>query len=302
MGSNYNGAYKTTSSYTEEAARIEIESKMNQLISDYGNDSYAGHIGIKDGIKFYNRTFTSYKEADEFIEKTSGKWDPVAVVKLIIEPSNDIKDDVLEKRLDDLEVLKDDRRDYILTSLESRKKVRNTATCNSCGKHSKIDNVNYSGKCPHCNKPLFYLSKTELNRVKNVLDKRIKNKQDEVNARKRVLDRQNKKNNVIFEDLKKAISEKNSIQREIDKERSKAFNSDKKTLYTCSCCGSKINLGYLRSSQGNTCPVCEVGSIKIVSEGKLNKLKTLKNTIRELEKKCAKESGTTWVYGGWSAE
>lgn len=66
---------------TAELTKAYAE-KQRDLRHQYGNDGYAGHLGIKEGLSIRNvKVFETEDAACEWIDNASGKWDPAVAVK-----------------------------------------------------------------------------------------------------------------------------------------------------------------------------------------------------------------------------
>ena len=56
--------------------------RQEELRHEYGNNPYAGHLGIKTGLVIRNlEPFETEREACVWIDNASGKWDPAVAVK-----------------------------------------------------------------------------------------------------------------------------------------------------------------------------------------------------------------------------
>lgn len=285
-------------SLNKDLARQEIEDIKENMIREGGEDIYAGHWGCKeDGIRFVDKVFDTYNEAEEYICNNSSKYDPIVVVSVKTNSKvSDIKssDTRLNKLNTELENLKKDKKDFIVSCLENRKKTRKTATCKKCGKHSKIENVTYSSQCPHCKNTFFYLSKTEGNRLP-ILDKRISSKNKEIAARQRAL-------KIDDNSVEKLLKEFNELNSKISKEIREVERKKKETEFcTCKRCKSRVNTSWLWNNDnrqgGLTCPICR--SELIGNDKKNLKIRKLQSQLRNLDKEISKIKGISLVAGGW---
>lgn len=65
---------------------IELRDKFAQMQRDlcyqYGHDTYAGHMGIVEGLEVRHKTFTTRREAVEWLDNNCEKWREAIAVKV----------------------------------------------------------------------------------------------------------------------------------------------------------------------------------------------------------------------------
>jgi predicted RNA-binding Zn-ribbon protein involved in translation (DUF1610 family) len=157
----------------QEDAIKEAKLEMDDLRSEYGVDTYAGHLGIKDGITFMG-DFDTEEEANKVL-KSNDKWGNAYLVsykKPVVAPNDAAKIKELEKSS---YALKDTEHLFHRGIVE---RIRNQKSqfkgCTGCG--SKIS-VKYiaTTNCPLCGES--FMTETDKKRLAQVKESVIKKKE-----------------------------------------------------------------------------------------------------------------------------
>lgn len=153
----------------------EFGIKQQELCEQFGNDTYAGHLGIKDGLDIENRKFESFAEAERWIADNNEKWNSAVAVQAIIYGSQEFPvtaaDKDLLKRYNDLNnyITEGFAKEIIERNRKAKSKLR---TCGKC--YSKITTKYIrSLECPVCRNN-YLVTETDNKRTKAWCDKREK--------------------------------------------------------------------------------------------------------------------------------
>jgi len=79
------GAYFNSISFSvcaEPELRTLFQSHQAECRYEGGNDGYAGHMGVANGLSVSEQTFTNSVEAEEWLSDHAKKWGPAIAVKV----------------------------------------------------------------------------------------------------------------------------------------------------------------------------------------------------------------------------
>ena len=66
---------------TEQQLKAFHRQKQRELCEEYGNDTYAGHLGILPaGLDMCKQRFRGFNAAMEYVEENHSKWNPPMAV------------------------------------------------------------------------------------------------------------------------------------------------------------------------------------------------------------------------------
>lgn len=80
MGSCFDS--RTLKASDEKTMREKFSHIKADACSEYGNDSYAGHIGMTNGLEVSSKVFKNANEAHNYVESNAQKWGPAIAVKV----------------------------------------------------------------------------------------------------------------------------------------------------------------------------------------------------------------------------
>jgi hypothetical protein len=136
-----------------EGALSHFKDIQSSLLVEYGCDSYAGHLGIKEGIE-YKGHFDTEEQAEEMLNK-NGKWSPAFLVsygkiKPDLKTSEKIK--LLQSELAKLSLAVESLKKEITTRIKNQKSQLKGCSC--CGSKISVKHLK-SSDCPVCNSSLL---------------------------------------------------------------------------------------------------------------------------------------------------
>jgi len=184
-----------------DATELAREFKVFQHgeCEQYGNDAYAGHLGIKDGLSVTAEKFESYGQAESWIEENNDKWGPAHAVKFIHQGPPEFPhtkaDDELNRRYKALKHQIHEGFEQEVIS-RARKMKSKLYTCRKCGSKiaTKFIKEIY---CPVCSSGEFLYTPTDAKRVKAWLNK-METLRVRIEKRKVALKNSDKKNHRTY--------------------------------------------------------------------------------------------------------
>ncbi|EDM26144.1 hypothetical protein LNTAR_16393 [Lentisphaera araneosa HTCC2155] len=161
--------------YTYRGSKSELLEHHRELqveeCEQYGNDTYAGHIGIMPlGVEFVEiKPFASEAEARDYLEAEHCKWDRAMAIPFVGE--GNIFDKASQKIMDQCCKAK---RELVTLEADLLLKIRRTKSktigCKKCG--SSISRLYITNTdCPVCGKRESFYSKTQMDRIKRKREK-----------------------------------------------------------------------------------------------------------------------------------
>jgi hypothetical protein len=165
MGSEFNSYIHSSSNPTKSELRDEFRGEQEEARDQYGNDTYAGHLGIKGGLDIEDgRIFKDENEACDYIEEHNGKWDSALAVPFKARVS--VPSSSRTKAIEAVTKCEKDLADFRVKTLSDIKATKSkTIGCKNCGSSTNRKFVN-SFNCVVCGSKNAYLSTTSLNRIK----------------------------------------------------------------------------------------------------------------------------------------
>ncbi len=141
-----------------ETLRDKFRELQEELCRQYGNDAYAGHLGITTGLTVSNKKFDSHEAAEEWLMENADKWDDSVAVQYAS------KVDKISKTgqviIDRYNKLDKEFSGFDNTTLQAIKKAKSrTIGCKNCG--SSISRKHLSSvNCPVCQRVQAFVSNT----------------------------------------------------------------------------------------------------------------------------------------------
>jgi hypothetical protein len=178
MGANF-AVYDTGTDSWEEAQDLFREYQQQEC-HNYGDDTYAGHLGIKDGLVLVSKTFASYAEAEEYLMDSNGKWEAAEAVpyRTKVRAYKYKRDRELKGKIQQLAEDLDNFESMMVAEIKNAKSK--TIGCKRCGSSVARAYIKHAD-CPVCGKHDSLLSDTRKQRrirMKHKLSemrKRLKN-------------------------------------------------------------------------------------------------------------------------------
>lgn len=167
MGAEYD------SYHSHHADKESVEEEFEQLQQEYcaekGDNTYAGHLGIKPGLHFIDTVYPDATAADDYIAEQNDKWEaawavpyhrvgqiPTAKGRKLIEARSKINRQMM------------DFHDNVLVRIKAAKSK--TIGCKTCG--SSVSRAHLSScSCPVCGKRGAFLTQTDKKRLESMSDK-----------------------------------------------------------------------------------------------------------------------------------
>jgi rubrerythrin len=169
MGADLN-TYTVSEDLTTEQVRKHFKEKQQELCYEYGNDGYAGHLGIKPGLSIKSLVFDSEDEAYDYIQENSDKWDDAIAVRfkaVVKKPSKSGR--ILQERY---ERLRDEVDNFESDVLREIKKAKSkNIGCKKCGS-SIARKFLKSLSCPICNSYQQFVTPTNIKKYNRLKERR----------------------------------------------------------------------------------------------------------------------------------
>lgn len=131
------------------------------MCSDRGQDTYAGHIGIVNGLSITSQVFKDSKAGEEWLVNNTQKWESAKAVK-VGDFSKVFPVTAAEKKLNDTyTALKDEITNWD-SSIIKRVKAGKSAQkgCDKCGSKISIKYISHAN-CPVCGDSKFLKTATD---------------------------------------------------------------------------------------------------------------------------------------------
>lgn len=80
MGANFDSVV-FSGKLTKTQVGVEFVALQKEMCYEMGHGSYAGHLGIKHGLKVHDRVFDDIDKAREWIAENNDKWEHADAVK-----------------------------------------------------------------------------------------------------------------------------------------------------------------------------------------------------------------------------
>jgi len=182
---------RTFKASSEKKLKEDFAEYQEHMCNENGQDSYAGHIGIANGLIIENKTFKNENEAHDYVSNRAEKWQAAVAVKVgdfskVFPVTATEKKEVL--KLDELkERVSNFQKDLIVRVKQSKSTQRG---CKKCG--SKIS-VKYVKDicCPVCGDHHFIETETDTKNLTN-LKVKLKEQQTKVNVMSKKYDEKTK--------------------------------------------------------------------------------------------------------------
>jgi hypothetical protein len=155
-----------SSSHTESEVSREFESYQEDLCRDRGNDTYAGHLGIKPGLEFVDGQCKNRAEAEEYILNNNQKWEAAMAVSFPSKgPTPSAKGRALLASIEKI------RADYEGFSAKILRRIQDAKSknigCKACGSSVSRRHLG-SCDCPVCGTRQAFLTNTDKKRLENL--------------------------------------------------------------------------------------------------------------------------------------
>jgi len=310
--------------YPRDILEQKIEEHRQEDTREYGSDYYSGSWGQKAmGVNIRSSVYQSIEEANSYIISDSTCGDMVSCVRVQIGAGNriggggcwvptlekgslstekiDKKTEMLQRKKEELSILRNERNTRLAGYLSARKEKRNTVTCHKCKKTHPIEDLGVSKRCPHCNAEYFYLSQTEYKSI-SILSGKIAKLISDISKREKAEEKR------MVSPLSKIEAKISKLEKTRNDVKNKLSTSVKKSGFiTCSDCKSKINLSKLctpwssedRKVNYFSCPVCQRDSLQSKNNEVLERKEwVLRNDLIPLYKQRSELKGEWYLVGG----
>lgn len=177
----------------EKTLKESFSHHQECLRYDNGSDTYAGHMGIAQGISITSKSFKTVSEAEDYVEQNAQKWGPAIAVKVgdfskvfpvtTTEKKEVEKHKELKSKFDNWET------DLISRVKQSKSTQRG---CKKCGSKISVKYVKTTA-CPVCGNHHFVETETDKKNYESLRTK-LKAQQEKVSALSKKYDEKNKNN------------------------------------------------------------------------------------------------------------
>jgi predicted RNA-binding Zn-ribbon protein involved in translation (DUF1610 family) len=156
MGAQFDTYYPNTTDVRQ--AKDLFYGRQQELCEQYGNDSYAGHLGIKDGLTIEDTLFNTEQEALDWLHENNNKWGSAHLVKY----KGKVKKPYAKSKstLERLNRLRLELQTFDKTVVKGIRAAKSkTIGCKSCGSSISRSHL-HSVECPVCGQYDAFLTKT----------------------------------------------------------------------------------------------------------------------------------------------
>lgn len=184
---------RTLKASDEKTMREKFAQMQEDSCTEYGNDTYAGHIGIARGLEVSSKAFKSSKEAHEYVESNAQKWGPAIAVK-VGDFSKVFPVTATEKKESaKLKELQEKYNNWDNDLLLRVKKAKSTQRgCKKCGSKISVKYVKTIA-CPVCGDIHFVKTETD-NKVFQSLQVKLKEQKAKITEMSKKYEDKNKEN------------------------------------------------------------------------------------------------------------
>lgn len=172
---------------------VKFKEQQEYLCNEYGSGTYAGHIGIADGVQISNQIFKTEKEASDYVENEAKKWGPAIAVKVgdfsKVFPETKTEQNELAK-FKDLEKKVNEWESSLVKKVIMAKSAHRG--CKVCGSKIAVKYVK-SSKCPVCGDKHFVGTETDEKKF-NALENKYKEQKKKIDVMKKAHQEKNKDN------------------------------------------------------------------------------------------------------------
>lgn len=176
-----------------ETLHQKFEDYQDSMRCENGSDSYAGHIGIANGLNVSTMVFKDTKAANEYVSNRAEKWGAAIAVKVgdfskVFPVTTTEKKEVAK-----LKELENKYKNWDTDLLVRVKQAKSTQRgCKKCGSKISVKYVR-SINCPVCGDVHFVKTETD-NKNFKTLQVKLKEQQTKVATMSKKYDEKNKNN------------------------------------------------------------------------------------------------------------
>lgn len=159
MGACFDSVQFSASSNTE--LQRKFKDHQESMCGEQGQDSYAGHIGIVNGLSITSQVFKTHTLAEEWLENNTQKWESAKAVK-VGDFGKVFPVTMSEKKMNDtFSALKEEINNWD-SSIIKRVKAGKSAQkgCDKCGSKISIKHIS-TANCPVCGDHKFLKTETD---------------------------------------------------------------------------------------------------------------------------------------------